>query len=59
VRWSGLRASPHGRPPRADDAVGINSGQPFVTAVASQGPLLLITSALVLLTTVAIVLGAD
>ncbi|BDG74316.1 aspartate:alanine exchanger family transporter [Roseomonas fluvialis] len=38
-------------------AVGINSGQAFVTTVASQGPLLLIIGALVLLTTVAIVLG--
>ncbi|PWS36072.1 YidE/YbjL duplication [Falsiroseomonas bella] len=37
--------------------VGINSGQAFVTTVASQGPLLLIIGALVLLTTVAIVLG--
>jgi putative transport protein len=38
-------------------AVGINSGQAFVTTVASQGPLLLIIGALVLLTTVGIVLG--
>ncbi|WP_198376129.1 aspartate:alanine exchanger family transporter [Neoroseomonas rubea] len=38
-------------------SVGINSGQAFVTTVASQGPLLLIIGALVLLTTVAIVLG--
>ncbi|MGG5820047.1 aspartate:alanine exchanger family transporter [Falsiroseomonas sp. HW251] len=36
--------------------VGINSGQAFVRTVASQGPLLLIIGALVLLTTVAIVL---
>jgi putative transport protein len=38
-------------------AVGINSGQAFVTTVAAQGPLLLIIGALVLLTTVGIVLG--
>lgn len=38
-------------------SVGINSGQAFVTTVASQGPLFLIIGALVLLTTVGIVLG--
>jgi putative transport protein len=37
-------------------SVGINSGQAFVSTVATQGPLLLIIGALVLLTTVAIVL---
>jgi putative transport protein len=37
-------------------SVGINSGQAFVSTVAAQGPLLLIIGALVLLTTVAIVL---
>jgi putative transport protein len=37
--------------------VGINSGQAFVTTIASEGPLLLIIGALVLLTTIAIVLG--
>lgn len=37
-------------------SVGINSGQAFVTTVASQGPLLLLIGAAVLLTTVAIVL---
>lgn len=36
--------------------VGVNSGQAFVTTVASQGPLLLIIGAAVLLTTVGIVL---
>jgi putative transport protein len=39
-------------------SVGINSGQAFVTTVASQGPLLLLIGAAVLLTTVAIVLLA-
>lgn len=38
-------------------SVGINSGQAFVTTVASQGPLLLVIGAIVLLTTVGIVLG--
>jgi putative transport protein len=36
--------------------VGINSGQAFVTTVAAMGPLMLLIGALVLLTTVAIVL---
>jgi putative transport protein len=36
--------------------VGINSGQAFVTTLATQGPLMLIIGVLVLLTTVAIVL---
>ena len=37
-------------------AVGINSGQAFVTTVAQAGPLMLLIGAAVLLTTVAIVL---
>jgi putative transport protein len=37
-------------------SVGINSGQAFVTTIASQGPLMLLIGAAVLLTTVAIVL---
>ncbi|MBX9749302.1 MAG: hypothetical protein K5Q68_06775 [Roseococcus sp.] len=37
-------------------AVGINSGQAFVTTIAAQGPLLLLIGVAVLLTTVAIVL---
>ncbi|HET7884490.1 MAG TPA: TrkA C-terminal domain-containing protein, partial [Acetobacteraceae bacterium] len=37
-------------------AVGINSGQAFVTTVAAEGPLLLILGAVVVLSTVAIVL---
>src|SRR3954466_6856144 len=36
--------------------VGINSGQPFVTTVAQNGPLMLLIGAAVLLTTVAVVL---
>jgi putative transport protein len=39
-------------------AVGINSGQAFVTTVAAEGPLLLILGAAVVLSTVAIVLLA-
>ncbi len=38
-------------------AVGINSGQAFVTTVAQTGPLMLLIGAAVVLTTVAIVLG--
>jgi len=37
-------------------SVGINSGQAFVTTVSTQGPLLLLIGAAVLLTTVGIVL---
>jgi putative transport protein len=39
-------------------SVGINSGQAFVTTVASEGPVMLLVGAVVLLVTIAIVLLA-